>query len=130
MVEAAEGFNDVFDSQWHYDAIRWATESGIMEGEEGYFYPDEALTREQLADILWSYCQYKGIDVSVGEETNILSYEDAFDVSEFSAMQWACGAGIIEGIAKNGTVYLEPAANVVRSQSAMMIYRFCDLVLN
>ena len=129
-VAVAEDFNDVYGNQWHYGAIRWATANGIMDGEEGYFYPDEAVTREQLADILWRYCSYKGIDVSVGEETNILSYEDAFDVSEFSAMQWACGAGLIEGIAKDGTVYLEPAVGIVRSQSAVIIYRFCDLVLN
>ena len=45
------------------------------------------------------YAKYKGIDVSVGEETNILSYNDALEISEYAipAMQWACGAGLING---------------------------------
>ena len=51
--------------------------------------PDDLVTREQLAAILYRYASYKGYDVSVGEDTNILSYDDAFEISEYavSAMQ-------------------------------------------
>ena len=74
-------------------------ENNILKGVgEKRFARENAVTREQLAAILWRYAQYKGYDVSVGEETNILSYADAFDISEYAipAVQWACGAGIIK----------------------------------
>ena len=62
----------------------------------------------------------------MGEDTNILSYEDAFDVAEYAipAMQWACGSGLIQGIEKNGTMYLDPYGYATRSQIAAVIYRF------
>lgn len=127
LVEVAEGFNDVFESDWYNNAIRWASANKIVNGYGDTFGPNDAITREQMAAILWRYCKYKGIDVSVGEETNILSYEDAFDISSWAmeAMQWACGSGLIQGIEKNNTMYLDPQGNAVRSQSATMIYRFC-----
>ena len=80
-----------------------------------------------MAAILWRYCKYKGYDVSVGEETNILSYYDAFDIAGYAmpAMQWACGSGLIEGVANNGSMYLAPNGAASRSQSAVILYRFC-----
>jgi len=74
----------------------------------------------------------KGVNVSIGENTNILSYNDAEDISAWAidAMQWACGAGIIQGVASNGTMILDPAGNAVRAQSATMLYRFCENILN
>ena len=86
---------------------------------------------QQIVTVLHHYCAYQGIDVSVGEHTNILSYEDAFDVSGWAveAMQWACGSGTIEGIAKNDIMYLEPRGDAARSQSAAMIYRFCTEIM-
>ena len=132
MVEIAEGFNDVFDSDWYNNAIRWASASGIAGGYgDSIFGPNDAVTREQMATILWRYAKYKDIDVSVGENTNILSYADAFDIAEYAmpAMQWACGAGVIQGIEQNNTMHLAPRGNAVRSQSAAMIYRFCAEIM-
>ena len=128
LVSAAEGFRDVYENDWYNNAIRWATANGIAEGYgENVFGPNDAVTRQQMAAILWRYCKYKGYDVSIGEDTNILSYYDAFDVAGYAmpAMQWACGAGIIQGIEKNGSIYLDPNGNAIRSQCAVMIYRFC-----
>ena len=64
---------------------------------------------------------------TLGEQKIKLSYEDAFDVSDWAmaAMQWACGSGMIQGIEKNTTMCLDPQGNAVRCQSAAMIYRFC-----
>ena len=132
MVEIAEGFNDVFDSDWYNNAIRWASASGIAGGYgDSIFGPNDAVTREQMATILWRYAKYKDIDVSVGENTNILSYADAFDIAEYAmpAMQWACGAGVIQGIEQNNIMHLVPQGNAVRSQSAAMIYRFCAEIM-
>ena len=85
-------------------------------------------TRERSA---CTYCEYKGIDVSIGEFTNILSYADVSDISSWAmeAMQWACGSGVIEGIAKNDTLYLEPQGDAIRSQSATMIFRFSTEIM-
>ena len=133
MVEVAEGFNDVLEGDWCYNAIRWASANGIAEGYgDSIWGPDDAITRQQLAAILWRYAKYKGYDVSVGEDTNSLSYDDAFDVAEYAipAMQWACGSGMIQGMEKNGAMYLDPYGYASRSQSAMMIYRFCTEFIN
>ena len=132
LVEVAEGFNDVYEYDWYNNAIRWASASGIAGGYgDSIFGPNDAITREQIATVLHHYCTYKEIDVSVGEHTNILSYADVSDVSGWAveAMQWACGSGTIEGIAKNDTMYLEPQGGTARSRSAAMIYRFCTEIM-
>ena len=83
-----------------------------------------------MATILYRYCKYKGLDVSEGEDTNILSYKDISEVSSWAmdAMQWACGTSVIQGVENNG-MHLDPKGDAVRSQIATMIYRFCVEVL-
>ena len=118
-----EQFVDVSEEKHRVAAISWAAENGIACGYgNGMFGPENDLTREQMVTILWNYAKYKEWDVSVGEDTNILSYDDVFDVSEYAvaAMQWACGAGIpIE----DGT-NLNPKAGVTRAQLSVMLMRF------
>ena len=76
--------------------------------------------------MLWRYAQTEGYDVSVGENTNILSYTDVADLSEYaiSAMQWAVGAGIINGTGDGST--LSPQGQATRAQAAVMLTRFCE----
>ena len=85
-----------------------------------------------MAAILYRYCQYKGIDVSVGEDTNILSYTDAFSISEWAipAMQWACGSGMIQGIADGDGMKLDPSGSATRAQIATILWRFCDMIMD
>ncbi len=114
---------DVENTDWYGTAVRWASAEGIVNGyADGKFGPNDPVTREQLAAILHRYAQYRKQDVSVGEDTNILSYDDALTVSEWavSAIQWACGAGIINGI--DGS--LAPAGNASRAQVATMLMRY------
>ena len=128
VADYAMTFKDVAEGKWYTEAIRWAQSVGVVEGYNAdTFGPNNTITREQMATILWRYCKYKNIDVSVGEDTNILSFADAADVSGWAmeAMQWACGSGMIQGIEKDGVMYLDPQGDAVRSQSATMIYRFC-----
>lgn len=120
-------FSDVDPAAYYGEAIRWASAEGVAGGYgNGTFGPDDPITREQLAVMLHRYARYMGYDVSVGEDTNILSYADAFTVSEYavSALQWACGAGIISGTGDGST--LSPQGEATRAQAAVMLQRFCE----
>ena len=123
-------YSDVDPAAYYGEAIRWAAAEGIAGGYgNGKFGPDDPITREQLAVMLHRCAQHEGYDVSVGEDTNILSYTDAFTVSEYavSALQWACGAGIISGTGDGST--LSPQGQATRAQTAVMLMRFCELDL-
>ena len=120
-------FTDVADSAWYADAVTWAASQGIVGGYGGgLFGPEDNITREQLAAILYRYAQAKGYDTSVGENTNILSYTDALEISEYAipAMQWACGARVINGTGDGST--LTPQGQATRAQAAVMLMRFCE----
>ena len=125
---SAASFTDVAAGQYYANAVAWANANGIVSGYgNGKFGPNDKITREQLAAILYRYAQYKKYDVSVGENTNILSYEDVQSVSSYamSAVQWACGAGVVTG--KTGGK-LDPKGNATRAEVAAMLMRFCENV--
>ncbi len=116
-------FGDVDASQYYAPYVAWAAENGIVTGfEDGTFRPDENVTREQTAAILYRYMQHKGADVSVGEDTNVLSFTDAGDINDYAvpAIQWACGVGVINGY-PDGT--LAPAASITRAEFVTMLGR-------
>ena len=120
-------FGDTADGAWYTEAVRWAVGCGVVKGyDNGCFGPDDAVTREQMAAILYRYAQHKGYDVSAGEDTNILSFDDAFAVSEYAipAMQWACGSGMVHGIARDGRMLLAPRDTTTRAQTATLLMRF------
>ena len=126
-VTTGNPFSDVASGNWYTDAVTWANAKGIVKGyDASTFGTNDFITREQLATILYRYAQYKGYDVSVGEDTNILSYEDAGNVSEYAipAVQWACGAGIMQGAGAK----LDPHGNATRAQVAAMLMRFIENV--
>ena len=127
VVNYLMDFSDVDPAAYYAEAIRWATSEGIVGGYGGgVFGPNDPITREQLAVMLYRYAQHEGYDVSIGEDTNILSYADAFTVSEYavSALQWACGAGIINGTGDGST--LTPQGQATRAQAATVLMRFCE----
>ena len=107
QVSRGMPFADMPESYWAYDAIQYVYGEGLMAGTSGSaFSPESTTTREQLAVMLHRCAQHQGYDVSIGEDTNILSYADAFDVSRYavSALQRACGAGIISGTGDGSTL--------------------------
>lgn len=120
-------FGDTAGGAWYTEAVRWAAGCGVVKGyDNGCFGPNDAVTREQMAAILYRYAQHKGYDVSAGEDTNILSFNDAFAVSEYAipAMQWACGSGMVRGIAQKGGMALAPRDTTTRAQTATLLMRF------
>ena len=108
---------------WIETAREWAVANGVSDGENATDY----VTREQFATMLWRYASGKGYDVSIGEDTNILSYADFADLSEYAipAMQWACGAGIITGVTD---ATLVPQGEATRAQVAAMLMRFVEAI--
>jgi len=89
--EATEDFTDS-SVQWYADAAAWGRTVGIVNGDgDGTFCGERPVTRAELAVMLWRYAQYRGVDVSAGEDTNILSYDDVFECPEWSipALQWS-----------------------------------------
>ena len=127
VVNYAMDYTDVAQNQWCSEAIRWAASEGIVGGYgNGLFGTNDPITREQFAAMLYRFAQEQGYDVSIGENTNILSYTDVADLSEYaiSAMQWAVGAGIINGTGDGST--LSPQGQATRAQAAVMLMRFCE----
>ena len=119
-------FTDVANTEYYAKAVAWAEKNGIVNGYgKGKFGPNDVITREQLAAIMYRYSNYKKYNTSVGEDTNILSYNDISELSEYAvfSMQWACGAGLVNGI---GDGKLAPKGNATRAQLATILMRYCE----
>ena len=125
----AANFSDVQADAWYAEAVGWAASNKVVTGyADGTFRPNAAVTREQAAAILYRYAQSKGIDVSVGENTNILSYVDVQQASEYAipALQWAVSAGVLNG--KNGG-RLAPTGTATRAEIAAIMQRWCENII-
>ena len=125
-------FEDVADGTWYTDAVVWAAENGIVAGVAGgIFDPDGAITREQMATILYRYTQYKGLTLNDGDYAE--EYPDIDEVSSYAAqaMRWANAEGLINGVRRSdGTVTLAPKDNATRAQVAAILMRYVQNVLN
>lgn len=120
-------FADVPAGQWYSNAINWAAANGIVDGYgNGKFGPDDTITREQMAAILYRYASYKGYSVS--DLANLTGYTDAASVSEWAstAMRWAVAEGLIEG---TSATTLSPSGDSTRAQVATILMRFCEGVV-
>lgn len=127
VIDGDASFPDVAETAWCADEISWAADLGLITGyANGNFGPNDPVTRQQLVTILYRYAVAMGYDVSVGEDTNILSYTDAFSVSEYAipAMQWACGEGIVGGYADGS---LKPANQATRAQMVKILMTAMDV---
>ncbi len=120
VIARYAGEDTTGSNPWYQKGMEWAKANGVSDGTE----PNANITREQLVTMLYRYAKASGKDVSVGKDTNILSYADATTVSEYAvpAMQWACGAGIVNGA--NGK--LNPQNNATRAEVAAILMRFCE----
>ncbi len=118
-------FEDVTDS-FTKEAVVWAVENGIINGvTEKEFKPEALITREQIAAIFHRYAVYKKCDVSVGEDTNILSYVDFEEISEYAipSLQWATGSGLMKGKSEST---LDPRGNTTKAETATLLVRMVE----
>ena len=121
---AQADFADVAAGAYYAGAVAWASANGIVTGYgDGTFGPDTAITREQLAAILYRYAQYLGLEVS--QTADLTGYGDAADISEWAqqAFAWAVREGLISGM-DDGT--LAPQGTATRAQVATILMRLCE----
>lgn len=115
-------FEDVPAGAWFTDAVRWASETGVVTGyDEKTFGPDDAITREQLALILFRYAGWQGADVSKRDDLKAFSDADAVSGWAKEAVQWAVAEGLINGVEKD---VLSPGGSAARAQAAAILMRF------
>lgn len=123
-VTSAEdaGFADVADNDWYATAVNWAASEGIVNGfEDDTFRPNAAITREQMAAILYNYADYKGYDVSA--RADLSDYADAASISSWAedVLAWANAEGLINGMT---ATTIDPQGATTRAQTAAMFERF------
>ncbi|WP_302496646.1 S-layer homology domain-containing protein [uncultured Flavonifractor sp.] len=121
--EAAPAFSDVAADSWYTDAVAWASENGIVKGySDTVFAPDDTVTREQLATILYRYVQHTGGGFQ-GAWAFPLDYADADQVSDwaYEAMCWCTMKGIINGVGGNT---LNPQGSATRAEVAQILMNF------
>ena len=110
--------------KYYAQAVAWAAENGIVSGYSSTrFAPEAAVTREQLAAILYRYAAYKGYDVS--KLASLTGYADNSLVASYAKtpFAWAVQTGIISGTGANR---LSPSTGATRAQVAAMLMRFCQ----
>lgn len=120
----AVAFTDVAADAWYADAVAWAAGNKIVNGVEvDEFAPDEDITREQMAAILYRYAQYKGYDVSASNDLS--AYTDAAQISDYAvpAMQWVNAEGLITG---STDTTLSPMDSALRAEAATILMRFAE----
>lgn len=107
---------------WYDAAVNWAKTKALISPEDLSFDPAEPMTRQQLATVLYHWAQYRQMDVSVGEDINILSYDDVGEIAEYAmpAMQYAAGAGLLKGKTEHT---LNPLGDVTRAETAVVLQR-------
>jgi hypothetical protein len=120
-------FTDVDQSEWYGMAVNWAAEKGVVNGMgNGTFRPDNQLTREQLATILFRYVKMTEMDPP--ERASLEEFPDAGDVQPYAveALRWAVARGLINGVKNNATgeTNLRPGGSATRAQVATILMRF------
>ena len=123
-MSGASDFKDVDSNKWFAKAVAWAAANGIVNGYgSGRFGPNDPVTREQLAAILYRYTAYRNASTASNGD-NLASFSDLGTVSGYAleSMNWAVGAGLLKGA--NGK--LDPKANATRAQVAAIIHRYLE----
>lgn len=121
---ADSGFSDVAPDRWYSAAIGWAAANGVVNGyADGRFRPDDSVTREQMAAILYRYAGTKQLDRSADADLSVFSDHTVISGYALDAMKWAVDRGLIQGM---GGGLLSPQGSATRAQAATILMRFCE----
>ena len=125
-TSGAKSFSDVQKNKYYYYAVRWASAAGVVHGyDDGLFKPEESITREDLAVMIWNYaCNVEGLDAT-GSISNFSSMKDKWSVSSYArkAVGWCFKNGILSG--SGGYVY--PQSYATRAEAAKMLVKAHDV---
>ncbi len=122
-------FTDVAEDAWYAKAVAWASYNEIVNGMgDGTFRPDNKITREQLATILFRFAEKWGYEVE--ERAELDSFPDVEQIQSYAVepLQWATAVGLINGVSVEGTAYLRPAGDATRAQVATILMRFVQSI--
>ncbi len=120
-VSYSGAFSDVADGKWFTSAVEWASSNGIVSGDgAGKFLPNDNITREQLAVILYQYAAYAGYDTSARGDTSTFTDGSSIHSWAQEAMSWAVGTGLLQG--NNNT--LNPLGTATRAEVAQVLQNF------
>lgn len=122
-VTESNKFPDVPNKKYYADAIIWASSQKIVSGyNNGKFGPEDSITREQIAKILYLYAKHKGYDITASAD--ISDFADASKVSGYAEkyMKWAVAEELIKG--SNGK--LNPQGEATRAEIAAILKRFVE----
>ena len=128
VVTGVRNFPDVSTKAYYSKAIRWATKNKVVNGyQNGNFGPNDNITREQLATILWNYAKYKGKYIGGAVVTS--KYTDWNKITGYArpAMIWAVDKGVITG--KDNGTRIDPQGTATRAETAGMIYNYLTKIL-
>lgn len=126
-VTGASSFSDVASGKWYTDAVKWAVDNKIVDGYgNDKFGPEDIITREQLAVILYRYATFKGMDMTV--KADLSKFSDNGEISNWSktALSWANAEGLISG---KGNGILDPLGVATRAETAAIMQRYCENVV-
>ena len=125
-VSGTVSFNDVPADSWYAKAVAWAAKEGIVLGNGSGFAPNDNITREQIATILYRYAQYIGLDTSA--KGSVSRFSDGGKVSSWAsdAMAWAVSVGLFQGDDSN---CLNPGSNATRAEVATLMQRLVKLIV-
>ena len=129
-ISVTSKFPDVKDNtMYYYKAVNWAASKNIVSGyssgkDKGKFGPDDNITREQLAVILWKYSKYKG--KCKNTNTDFSKFSDSNKITDYAkkGMDWALGVGVMHG--SNGK--LLPLGTATRAEAAAMLSNYSKVV--
>ena len=116
-------------ASWYLDAVAWAAEAGIVNGRpDGTFDPKGAITRQELATMLYRFAGVMKLDTSAKGDLSVFPDDDQVLAYAVDAMTWANGAGLINGNVIDSVTCLDPWGNATRAQVAAILMRFCENV--
>lgn len=128
-ISTASEFSDVGSAAlYYYNAVVWANDKQVVTGyDDDRFHPDDPITREQMAVIMYRYAAYAGCDTSIGSTSVFDSFPDKGSVSSYAleAVKWATHNGLISG--SDGK--LLPKSIASRAQVAQIIFNFCQKII-
>lgn len=126
-VSSTSSFNDVAEGKYYANAVKWAAENEIFSGYgNGQFGPEDPITREQMAVILYRYAAFKGQDMT--KAADLSKFTDNGEISGYAvpSLGWANAEGLVSG---KGSGILDPLGSATRAEVSAILYRFCENVV-